>query len=122
MLNNPGYYGITAPANLSHRYIFEDVPMSLVPIAELGHAFGVATPAIDTMVRLASIIHGVNYRARGRTLERLGLAGMTLDEVRRYLETGGGIATPGSAGPEADEAPSPVAPAGPPPVEALRAA
>ena len=62
--------------------------MSLVPIAELGHAFGVATPAIDTMVRLASIIHGVNYRARGRTLERLGLAGMTLDEVRRYVETG----------------------------------
>jgi opine dehydrogenase len=96
MLNNPGYYGITAPANLEHRYIFEDVPMSLVPIAELGHAFGVATPAIDTMVRLASIIHGVNYRARGRTLERLGLAGMTLDEVRRYVETGGGIDTPGS--------------------------
>ena len=49
------------------------------------------------MVRLASIIHGVNYRARGRTLERLGLAGMTLDEVQRYVETGDGIATPGSA-------------------------
>jgi opine dehydrogenase len=97
MLNNPGYYGITAPANLEHRYIFEDVPMSLVPIAELGHAFGVATPAIDTMVRLASIIHGVNYRARGRTMERLGLAGMTLDEVRRYVETGEAIATPGDA-------------------------
>jgi len=122
MLNNPGYYGITAPANLEHRYIFEDVPMSLVPIAELGHAFGVATPAIDTMVRLASIIHGVNYRARGRTLERLGLAGMTLDEVRRYVETGGGIATPGSAGPEADPASGPESPAGPLPVGALRAA
>jgi opine dehydrogenase len=98
MLNNPGYAGITAPANLEHRYIFEDVPMSLVPMAELGHAFGVATPAIDTMVRLASIIHGVNYRARGRTLERLGLAGMTLDEVRRYVESGDAIATPGSPG------------------------
>jgi len=99
MLNNPGYYGITAPANLEHRYIFEDVPMSLVPIAELGHAFGVTTLAIDTMVRLASIIHGVNYRSRGRTLERLGLAGMTLDEVRRFVETGRTIDTPGSPAP-----------------------
>ena len=34
--NQPGYYGIKAPATLNHRYIFEDVPMSLVPIASLG--------------------------------------------------------------------------------------
>jgi opine dehydrogenase len=97
MLNNPGYYGITAPANLEHRYIFEDVPMSLVPIAELGRAFGVNTPTMDTMVNLASIIHGINYRSRGRTLDRLGVAGLTLDELRRYVETGEAIATPGSS-------------------------
>ncbi len=36
--NQPGYYGIKAPSALNHRYIFEDVPMSLVPIASLGHA------------------------------------------------------------------------------------
>ncbi len=95
MLNNPGYHGIMAPASLEHRYIFEDVPMSLVPIAELGRAFGVATVTMDTMVNLASIIHGVNYRTRGRTLDRLGVAGMTLDELRRYVDTGGTIATPG---------------------------
>jgi len=34
--NQSGYYGIKAPNTLSHRYIFEDVPMSLVPIATLG--------------------------------------------------------------------------------------
>lgn len=95
MLNNPGYHGITAPPNLEHRYIFEEVPMSLVPITELGRAFGVATPTMDTLVTLASIIHGINYRARGRTLERLGVAGLTLDELRRYVDTGEAIATPG---------------------------
>ena len=36
--NQPGYYGIKAPSTLNHRYIFEDVPMSLVPIASLGRA------------------------------------------------------------------------------------
>jgi opine dehydrogenase len=34
--NQPGYFGIKAPISLNHRYIFEDVPMSLVPIASLG--------------------------------------------------------------------------------------
>jgi opine dehydrogenase len=96
MLNNPGYYGINAPANLEHRYLFEDVPMSLVPIAELGRAYGVATPTMDTLVTLASTIHRVNYRARGRTLERLGIAGLTLDELQGYVATGEVGAAPDS--------------------------
>ena len=37
--NQPGYYGIKAPSTLNHRYIFEDVPMSLVPIAALGQHY-----------------------------------------------------------------------------------
>ena len=40
--NQPGYYGIKAPPTLNHRYIFEDVPMSLVPIASLGQRYGVS--------------------------------------------------------------------------------
>ncbi len=40
--NQPGYYGIKAPTTLNHRYIFEDVPMSLVPIASLGMRYGVS--------------------------------------------------------------------------------
>jgi len=36
--NQTGYYGIKAPATVNHRYIFEDVPMSLVPIAGVHHA------------------------------------------------------------------------------------
>ena len=40
--NQQGYYGITAPRTLRHRYITEDVPMSLVPIAALGQRYGVS--------------------------------------------------------------------------------
>lgn len=40
--NQPGYRGIKAPPTLNHRYITEDVPMSLVPIASLGHRYGVS--------------------------------------------------------------------------------
>jgi opine dehydrogenase len=39
--NQTGYFGIKAPSTLHHRYIFEDVPMSLVPITSLAQRYGV---------------------------------------------------------------------------------
>ena len=88
MHNNTGYQGIKAPPTLAHRYIFEDVPMSLVPIASAGQQFGVSTAAIDTIVRLASLIHGTDYRSRGRTMAKLGLANLTVEEIRQLVEEG----------------------------------
>jgi opine dehydrogenase len=83
--NQTGYYGITAPKTLNHRYIFEDVPMSLVPIAALGLAYGVSVRGIDSMIRLACIIHRTDYWRRGRTLDKLGLQGLSVNELTRYV-------------------------------------
>ena len=85
---NAGYQGIKAPRNLRHRYIFEDVPFSLVPLTALGAQFGVNTWAIDAMVRLACVAHGTNYYERGRTVEDMGLKGLRVSEVIRYVEQG----------------------------------
>jgi len=73
--NNEGYRGIAAPQTLRHRYILEDVPMSLVPISELGRTFGVQTELIDAVICLASTIHGTDYRHNARTVESMGLSG-----------------------------------------------
>ncbi len=81
---NPGYQGIKAPRNLRHRYIFEDVPFSLVPLASLGAQFGVDTWAADAMIRLACVVHGTNYYERGRTVEDVELKGLRAGEVKRY--------------------------------------
>jgi opine dehydrogenase len=86
--NQPGYYGINAPPSLNHRYIFEDVPMSLVPIAAMGERYGVSVRGIDSIIRLACIIHHTDYWRRGRTLERLGLNQLSVSEVTRYVEEG----------------------------------
>ena len=86
--SNPGYQGIKAPRNLRHRYIFEDVPFSLVPMVSLGTQFGVDTWAIDAMVRLACVAHGTNYFERGRTVEDMGLAGLRVSEVKHFVEQG----------------------------------
>jgi opine dehydrogenase len=86
--NQSGYYGIKAPSTLNHRYIFEDVPMSLVPIAALGQSYGVSVRGIDSIIRLACIIHQTDYWRRGRTLDKLGLKDLSVTEVVEYVNTG----------------------------------
>lgn len=79
---NEGYKGIKAPHDLNHRYITEDVPMSLVPIASMGDMLGVPTPTIKAIIHLANIIHGCDYWKEGRTVDKLGISGKTLKEIR----------------------------------------
>lgn len=86
--NQPGYYGIKAPPTINHRYITEDVPASLVPIAALGERYGVSVRGIDSIIRLACIIHRTDYWRRGRTLKRMGIEGMSVSEVIRYVMEG----------------------------------
>lgn len=88
MRANRGYDGIKAPKTVFHRYISEDIPMSLVPIASLGEMVGVATPSIDSIIHLGSVLHGVDYRAEGRTAQTLGLAGKSLKEIRQFILEG----------------------------------
>jgi opine dehydrogenase len=83
--NQTGYYGIKAPATLKHRYITEDVPMSLVPIAALGQRYGVRVRAMDSIIRQACIIHRTDYWRRGRTLEKLGIDRLSVGEVMRHV-------------------------------------
>jgi opine dehydrogenase len=86
--NQPGYNGIKAPSTLNNRYIFEDVPMSLVPIASLGERFGVSVRGMESIIRLACIIHRTDYKRRGRTVDKLGIANFTVSELTRYVNEG----------------------------------
>jgi opine dehydrogenase len=92
IMNTGSYRGIKAPPSIDHRYISEDVPMSLVPLSSLGSALGVPTPAIDMIIQLGSILHSTDYRAIGRTVESLGLAGLSIKQIRQMVA---GAARPG---------------------------
>ncbi len=82
--------GITnqAPPTLNHRYIFEDVPMSLVPIASLGQRYGVSVAGMDAIIRIACIIHRTDYWRRGRTIDKLGIGNLSVTELTRYVNEG----------------------------------
>jgi opine dehydrogenase len=76
------------PAALDHRFLTEDVPYSLVLASDIGAAVGVATPVVDGLVSIASAATGHDYRATGRTLATLGLAGRDAAGLRRAAEEG----------------------------------
>jgi opine dehydrogenase len=86
--NQPGYYGIRAPSSLQHRYLFEDVPMSLVPIASFAQRYGVSVRGMDSIIRMACIVHRTDYWRRGRTLDRLGIDRLSVTELMRYVDEG----------------------------------
>ena len=86
--NQPGYYGIKAPNTLNHRYIFEDIPMSLVPIASLGQYYGVSVNGMNSIIRLGCIIHRTDYWRRGRTVDKLGIKDLSISELTEYVTTG----------------------------------
>jgi opine dehydrogenase len=80
------YQWTPTPRSLDHKYVTEDVPCGLVAMAALGSAAGVPTPVIDGLVALTSALLRRDFRAEGRNLERLGLAGKTVPEIRTLAE------------------------------------
>ncbi len=79
----PGFLGIGAQAQLDHRYLTEDVGYGLVFLTDLAERLGVATPAMDAVIELASVILARDFRAeKARTLDTLGLGGLTAEQLR----------------------------------------
>ena len=82
MRKNVGYRGILAPRSLKVRYMEEDIPCSLVPIASTGKMLGVKTPTIDSIIQLGSSLNSCDYGSQGRTVENLGIQGMSVRDLR----------------------------------------
>jgi len=86
MHNNPAYYEILAPKTIDCRQIYEDIPTGIIPLAELGRVASVPTPIFDSLITICSVLHNKNFRENGRTLNRLGLEGLTVDEIIKKIQ------------------------------------
>jgi opine dehydrogenase len=88
LMRNPYYEGFHAPAHLlGYNHILDEIPNSLVPVSELGAALGVPTPMTDAIVDLACAMARIDFRRHGRTLEVLGLDGLSAGEMRELVDT-----------------------------------
>jgi opine dehydrogenase len=81
----PAYEQLQGPRSLDTRLLWEDVPTGLVPMTALARAAGVKTPILDGLLAVLTAVCGPDVVAHGWTLERLGLAGLSLAELKRAL-------------------------------------
>jgi opine dehydrogenase len=79
---------LDGPNDLDSRYLVEDTPCTLVCMTELARLAGVEVPVMESVVNLAGALKGEDYRVSGRTLESLGLGGMSIDEIKEFLHYG----------------------------------
>ena len=73
---------------LKMRYLTEDVPYGLVPLSGLGKMFNVSTPTIDAIIHLASLINQTDYMKVGRTVEKLGIARLNVEQLHKFVNKG----------------------------------
>lgn len=79
---------ISGPSSVKSRYITEDLPYGLVPIKKLAQQYDVSTPLIDAAIEFGSVINQTDYTKEGISLEELGIAGLSKDELKRMLDDG----------------------------------
>ncbi len=85
-LDQPSNEGNTGPNTIHHRYMTEDVPIGCKIYHDLGLAYGVATPIIDSMITLAGAMHQKNFFIESKyNLEYLGIGNMSKEELLDYL-------------------------------------
>ncbi len=79
----PGFLGIGAQPQLDHRYLNEDVGYGLVFMSALGRQLGVATPNMDAMIRLTSVLMARDYAGEAlRTPASLGIGDLDADGLK----------------------------------------
>jgi opine dehydrogenase len=88
LVGNPAYIGIKAPLGLDHRYLLEDVPTGLIPLIELGKAARVACPTLRALVARARAVLGGESWQVARSLDKLGLEGLSIRSIRTLVEKG----------------------------------
>lgn len=76
---------IKAPDSLQHRYYIEDFGHGLVPFMALAAAAGVPVPTAAALLELGITLTGTDFRARGRTAQAMGIAGLDRDGLLRLV-------------------------------------
>ena len=87
-LDQPSNEGNTGPNTIHHRYMTEDVPIGCKIYHDLGVAYGVSTPIIDSMIILAGAMHQKSFFDSKYNLEYLGIDNMSKEELLAYLNEG----------------------------------
>jgi opine dehydrogenase len=76
------------PFSMQDRYVTEDIPMGACLTVSLARKAGIPLPTYEAMIHLASLVNDTDFYVKGRTLENLNLAQLSVEELKRYFLTG----------------------------------
>lgn len=76
------------PTEVWKRWMMIDVSCAHVPFAALAKVAGLDVPLHEGIISIIGALLGRDFRKEGVTLERLGLAGLDMAGIQRYVETG----------------------------------
>jgi len=82
------FRGQTGPTSMQHRWITEYAPCGLALMVSLGEMIDVPTPVTKALLTLASLMNQTDYLEEGRTVDKLGLNGLSINELNSYLDEG----------------------------------
>jgi opine dehydrogenase len=74
--------------SIYNRYITEDIPVGCHLYYQLAKKFNVRVPVIESMITLGSVMTKMDYWKESLTLEDLGIAHLTREELLVYLREG----------------------------------
>jgi opine dehydrogenase len=77
-----------ATAAYLEQVISEDIVYAYVPMVRLAAQIGVELPVTRGMVDVMGVMLGRDYWAQGLRLDQLGLDGMDVADIRRFVTTG----------------------------------
>ena len=78
----------TGPFDIESRYLTEDVPVGTCARYSLARYFGVEVPIMESIIKLTSVVCGRDFMRECRSMEEMGLSGMSRDEILGYLREG----------------------------------
>jgi len=78
----------TGPFDIQSRYLTEDVPVGACGRYSLARYFGVEAPIMESIIELTSVVCGRDFMKECRSMEEMGLSGMSRDEILGYLREG----------------------------------
>jgi opine dehydrogenase len=76
---------IRAPGSFEHRYYREDFGHCVLAFAEIARVGGVRVPVADSLFTIAEHLLGGDLRAKGRTADAMGIAGLSKSELERKV-------------------------------------
>lgn len=67
------------------RFIDEDVPLNMVPVAEMGRKLGIPTPVTDLLIDISNLFRETDFRKSGVTMEKMGITDLSPEGIQKLV-------------------------------------